>query len=71
MATAKKNEEEVVETKQETKRVTRYIVSVKNNPKFCGVGAGGVQFANGTATITSVRMANWFKEHPGYDVKAE
>lgn len=48
----------------------KYIVSVKNNPDFMGKGAGGVQFAYGKAEITSERMAAWFKEHPGYEVKA-
>jgi len=52
------------------KAAKEYIVTVKNNPKFCGKGAGGVQFANGKATITSERMANWFKEHSGYEVVA-
>ena len=45
-----------------------YIVKVKNNPSFCGIGAGGVQFANGEAHITSDRMAEWFREHNGYEV---
>ena len=48
--------------------MAKYIVTVKNNPEFCGKGAGGVQFANGKAEINSDRMANWFKAHPGYDV---
>lgn len=52
-----------------TKKAKGYVVTVKNNPNFCGKGAGGVQFANGKATITSDRMANWFKEHPGYTVE--
>lgn len=45
-----------------------YTVKVKNNPNFCGIGAGGVQFANGEAKVTSTRMAAWFKEHEGYEV---
>ena len=45
-----------------------YIIEVVNNPEFCGKGAGGVQFANGTATVTDARLANWFKEHKGYKV---
>ena len=56
--------------KKETK-VTSYIVKVKNNPNYCGIGAGGTQFANGQAKITSERMAEWFKEHNGYEVIAE
>jgi len=45
-----------------------YIVKVKSNPAFCGIGAGGVQFANGEAHVTSERMAEWFREHNGYEV---
>lgn len=56
-------------TAKETKTTT-YIVKVKNNPNFCGIGAGGTQFANGEAKITSERMAAWFREHPGYEVTA-
>ena len=45
-----------------------WIIKVKNNPQYCGIGAGGIQFANGEAKTDSARMANWFKEHPGYEV---
>lgn len=45
-----------------------YIVKVKDNPDYCGIGAGGVQFANGQAVIESERMAAWFREHEGYIV---
>lgn len=55
--------------KKNEKKVKEYIVRVANNEKFVGVGAGGVQFANGKATITSERMANWFREHRGYVVE--
>ena len=48
-----------------------YTVRIKNNPKFCGKGAGGVQFANGKAEGVSPRMAEWFKEHKGYEVVEE
>ena len=50
------------------KKVKQFLVKVKTNPKFCGIGAGGVQFANGEAHITSDRMAEWFREHNGYEV---
>lgn len=50
------------------KKATAYIVSVKNNPNFCGIGAGGAQFAQGKATITSDRLAKWFQSHDGYEV---
>lgn len=49
-------------------KVKTYIVSVDNNPEYCGIGAGGAQFAHGKATITSDRLASWFKEHKGYTV---
>ncbi len=48
-----------------------YIVSVKNNEQFCGIGAGGTQFAQGKARIENKRLADWFKEHEGYDVTEE
>lgn len=45
-----------------------WTIKIKDNSNFCGVGAGGVQFAGGTATIDSKRMAAWFSEHDGYTV---
>ena len=48
-----------------------FIVKVNNNPNFCGIGAGGAQFAQGEARIASERLANWFKEHKGYTVTTE
>ncbi|MCB5504743.1 hypothetical protein LIP66_08885 [Coprococcus eutactus] len=50
---------------------SKWIVSVNGNPSYCGIGAGGVQFANGKAEITSKRMADWFMEHDGYTVTAQ
>lgn len=44
------------------------MIKVTTNPDYCGIGAGGVQFANGEAHITSERMAEWFREHEGYEV---
>lgn len=46
----------------------RYLVQVEGNPGFCGIGAGGIQFANGQAVVESERMARWFMEHDGYTV---
>ncbi len=46
----------------------KFTVKVKNNPDFCGVGAGGIQFANGKAENVNERMAAWFREHEGYEV---
>lgn len=53
--------------KKETAKT--WTVSVESNPEFCGVGAGGAQFAHGEAVVTSERLANWFKCHKGYKVK--
>lgn len=59
--------EPVVESKTESEP-TGWVVSVNNSSAYCGIGAGGVQFANGKAEITSKRMADWFTEHDGYTV---
>lgn len=56
-----------VENSTEKKDKT-FTVKVLNNPDYCGIGAGGVQFAHGEAVILSERMAGWFKEHAGYKV---
>ena len=45
-----------------------WVVRGEKNPEYCGVGAGGIQFANGKAVIKSARMARWFMEHGGYKV---
>ena len=49
----------------------KYVIEVEKSPSYCGIGAGGVQFANGKAVIESERMATWFKEHDGYTVTEE
>lgn len=46
-----------------------YKVTVKDNPGYCGEGAGGAQFAHGSALITSDRLAAWFREYEGYAVE--
>ena len=45
----------------------KYMVytPVKN---YCGIGAGGVQFANGKAEVYEGVVLNWFKEH-GYTIE--
>ena len=45
-----------------------YKITVKSKPKYCGIDAGGVQFAHGEAIIPDGRMVEWFKEHEGYHV---
>ena len=56
--------------KTEKASAKMYKITVKNNPRFVGVGAGGVQFANGEAMITDGRMVKWFRDHEGYEVTA-
>lgn len=76
-ATAKAVEEAVAKVKDAqakaegsaTAKAQAWIVKVSNNPNFVGIGAGGIQFANGQARVTSARMASWFMEHPGYAVE--
>ena len=59
----------MAQTTTKTAKAKKYIVTVVNNPEYVGIGAGGVAFAEGKATIESERMAAWFREHEGYDVK--
>lgn len=47
----------------------QYKIKVVTNTDFCGVDAGGVQFAHGEAVIENARMASWFQEHDGYAVE--
>ena len=47
----------------------QWTVTVDKNPRYCGEGAGGAQFAHGQAVINSERLANWFASHKGYTVK--
>ena len=47
-----------------------YIVTVKENPSYCGEGAGGAQFAHGSARITDDWLAEWFRTHDGYIVES-
>lgn len=53
--------------KKETAK--RYVVTIKNNKEFCGIGAGGTQFAHGKAIVTNPILANWFKDREGYTVE--
>ena len=46
--------------------VKMYIVEAPVKD-FCGIGAGGVHFANGKAEVVEGRVLDWFKEH-GYKV---
>lgn len=47
-----------------------YEISVDKNKNFCGIDAGGAQFAHGKAIVPEGRIVDWFKEHDGYTVKA-
>lgn len=74
--TAENAAQEVQDTSKETEQAAtvpdaaakRYVVRVDNSPSYCGIGAGGIQFANGQAVTESARMAEWFREHKGYTV---
>ena len=46
----------------------QFKITIEGNPNYCGIDAGGVQFAYGSAIITDGRMVDWFKEHDGYIV---
>ncbi|MBR1384340.1 MAG: Rho termination factor N-terminal domain-containing protein [Ruminococcus sp.] len=50
---------------------TKYIIKVKNDPNYCGIGACGLHFAHGTAETGSERAAQWYSEHDGYEVTPE
>ncbi len=62
------NQKDEIEKTGKKENVKEWVVKVKNNPNFVGTGAGGIQFASGEAKVTSERMVNWFREHPGYEV---
>ena len=49
----------------------KYIIKVESNPTFCGIDAGGVQFANGQAIINECPLVEWFREHEGYSATEE
>lgn len=49
-------------------KAKEYTIRVASNPDFCGIDAGGVQFAHGQAVLPECRMVNWFREHEGYEV---
>lgn len=53
---------------EKTEKEKEFVITVDGNQGYCGVGAGGIQFANGQAVTKSKRMASWFREHPGYTV---
>lgn len=53
-----------------TKKIKGYRIKVAANPGFVGVGAGGVQFAYGEATVAAnSTIVNWYREHDGYEVE--
>lgn len=56
-------------TKKNNKKVKGYTIRVKGRPNYNGVGAGGVQFAYGQATVQGGSIVEWFREHAGYEVE--
>ena len=55
--------------KKNEKNVKGYVITVKDKPNYNGIGAGGVQFAYGKATIAGGTIVNWYSEHDGYVVE--
>lgn len=51
------------------RKIKGYTIIVKNRPTYNGIGAGGVQFAYGQATVQGGTIVNWYKEHAGYEVQ--
>lgn len=49
------------------KQPKKYLVKT-NDPKYCGIGAGGIQFAYGKAEIHEGWVLDWYKDH-GYKVE--
>lgn len=50
------------------KTADKYLVTITANPEYCGIDAGGVQFAHGKAEIADPWLAEWFRTHEGYEV---
>lgn len=46
-----------------------YIIENIANPGYCGIDAGSIQFANGTATTEDAYLAEWYRTHEGYKVE--
>jgi len=53
----------------EKKSAEKWVITLTKNKNFCGIGAGSVHFAHGKAETTSKVLADWFKNHDGYEVK--
>ena len=53
--------------KKEAKAVRQFVVKT-NDPKYCGVGAGGVQFAYGQAVVNEGWVLDWYRKK-GYKVE--
>lgn len=53
--------------KKKDKQLKKYMVytPVKD---YCGIGAGGIQFAYGKAEVHEGTVLEWYKEH-GYKVE--
>lgn len=51
------------------KKETKTFIVETPVKDYCGVGAGGVQFANGKAVVSDGWLLEWFRGH-GYKVTA-
>lgn len=59
----------MAEEKVTTKKAVETKVFIVETPvkNYCGIGAGGVQFAYGRAEVNEGWVLDWYKEH-GYKV---
>lgn len=60
---------ETNEKNKENKPAEKWVITLKKNKDFCGIGAGSIHFAHGKAETTSKVLADWFRSHDGYEVK--
>lgn len=68
----RKNAPDTINSEPDTAKdkiaVRKFKIKVKDNKSYCGIGAGGVQFAYGEAVIREGVLVNWYREHDGYEV---
>lgn len=57
-----------VEAATTEEKTATYEIEITTNPSYCGIGAGGVQFASGKGITHRMRVADWYKEHENYQV---
>lgn len=66
---ASKEAEATANATHKAAEAPKWIVKVDGKPAYCGIGACGLQFANGKAETVDARAAAWYREHAGYTVE--